>query len=256
MDVFRKAGILVILVLVTSCVAAAQETQSPQNPPPQSPPVQSPPTQSPPVQLPPTQTPVAAPPDTVATPRTGPLSDADLRLRRNAIGFIVGVLGTAVRQGAEDVVRKIQVVYPGLSFLTGVARARGFNLDDYGVVFHVEIPSVRPSVSALIEQAQQRSQPRAERASGDATVFDPNEAYTEAVKNTLIDTMLTYSVGLQLRSDEWLTVVARDGDAPPPGALYESITMVIRERGSELAEFHAKRLTREDVLKRVQVRGF
>jgi hypothetical protein len=76
------------------------------------------------------------------------------------------------------------------------------------------------------------------------------------VKNTLVDKMLTYSIGLDLAPDEWLTIAARDGDAPPPGAIYESITMVLRVRGGDLAEFHAKRISRDEVLKRVQVRGF
>jgi hypothetical protein len=187
-----------------------------------------------------------------------PLTIPEVRARRDAIGIMEGVFAKAVRQGADDVVRRIQSVQPGLTFLTGSARARGFILEDYGVVFHVEIPGVRPSVGALLEQAerQRSAQPRAERAGGADSAFDPNEAYTDAVKNTLIDKMLTYSIGLDLRGDEWLTVVARDADEPATGAFYESITMIIRVRGSDLTEFHAKRLTRDEVAKRVQVRGF
>ena len=68
--------------------------------------------------------------------------------------------------------------------------------------------------------------------------------------------MLTYSIGLDLKGDEWLTIVARDGDEPSTGAVYESITVVIRVRGNDLADFHAKRLSRDEVIKRVRVRGF
>ena len=45
-------------------------------------------------------------------------------------------------------------------------------------------------------------------------------------------------------------------DEPIPNAIYESITMVVRARGSDLADFRAGRLTREEMLKRVEVRGF
>ena len=68
--------------------------------------------------------------------------------------------------------------------------------------------------------------------------------------------MLDYSQPLDLRPNEWLTVAARDGDEPIPNAIYESITMVVRARGSDLADFRAGRLTREEMLKRVEVRGF
>ena len=235
--VIRTAGLLVVLLL------SFARTGSAQDPPPTQPPA--------------TPTPTGVtPPAPAAAP--APLTLAEVRARRDAIGIMEGVLAKAVKQGADDVVRRIQSMQPGLTFLTGFAKARGFILEDYGVVFHVEIPGVRPSVGALLEQAerQRNAQPRAERAGGTDPVFDPNEAYTEAVKNTLIDKMLTYSIGLDLRGDEWLTIVARDGDEPSTGAVYESITMVIRVRGNDLADFHAKRLNRDEVLKRVRVRGF
>ena len=86
--------------------------------------------------------------------------------------------------------------------------------------------------------------------------FDPNASYTDAVKRQLIDAMLDYSSPLELRPNEWLTIAARDGDPPIPTVIYESITMVVRARGADLAEFRAGRLSREEMLKRVEVRGF
>jgi hypothetical protein len=239
MNVFRKAGFFFAVMFVAAGVASAQETP-PQNPP-------------------------ATPPPAAAVPAVAsrePLTPARFRARRDAIGIMEGVLATAVKQGADDVVRQIKERQGQVAtFLTGFAKARGFILEDYGVVFHVEIPGVRASVVGLMEQLdqreRQRSAPRAERLGETVDMpFDPNAAYTDAVKNTLIDKMLTYSIGLDLDPDEWLTIAARDGDVPPPGAIYESITMVLRVRGGDLAEFHAKRISRDEVLKRVQVRGF
>ncbi len=230
----RKAGLFYSVLLVSAGLASAQETQPPQTPP--------------------SAVQTAAPP----APAT-PLTREQVMARRDAIGVMEVVLAKAVKQGAENVVRQIQQRQQGLSFLTGVAKARGFILEDYGVVFHVEIPGVRAGVTSLVEQIErerQRSMPRAERAAGGSDIFDPNEAYTEAVKNTLIEKMLTYSVGLDLSPNEWLTIAARDGDEQAPGTAYDSITMIIRVRGADLLDFHAKRLTRDEVLKRVLVRGF
>ena len=88
-----------------------------------------------------------------------------------------------------------------------------------------------------------------------APEVDPNQLYTEAVKTALIDAMLKYSVGLKLGADEWLTVAARDAGGPPaPGQVDDASTIVIRIKGADLTAFHAGKLTREDVLKKVEVK--
>ena len=178
--------------------------------------------------------------------------------RRNAVEIMEGALIKAVQQGANAVMRQIKERYgPVAGVFIGSARARGFILEDYGLMFHVEIPGVRANVVNLFEQYQRNQQPaRPERAGEVAATLDVDAAYTDAVKHTLIDTMLTYSVGLDLDPSEWLTIAARDSEMPPAGTIYESITMVLRVRGEHLTEFHAKRLSREDVLKRLQIRGF
>jgi hypothetical protein len=86
---------------------------------------------------------------------------------------------------------------------------------------------------------------------------DPNELYTDAVKNALIDAMLKYSSFLKIGAEEWLTVAARDSEGPSmPGQIDDASTIVIRIKGSDLAAFQANKLTREEVLKKVQVKEF
>ena len=63
--------------------------------------------------------------------------------------------------------------------------------------------------------------------------------------------MLKYSVGLKLGPDEWLTVAASDPGPDRPGI---ASTILIRIKGSDLSAFHANKLTREEVLKRVEVK--
>jgi len=86
---------------------------------------------------------------------------------------------------------------------------------------------------------------------------DPNELYTEAVQTALIDAMLKYSVGLRIGPEEWLTVAARDSEGPlSPGQVDDASTIVIRIKGGDLAAYQANKLTREDVLKKVEVKKF
>jgi hypothetical protein len=90
-----------------------------------------------------------------------------------------------------------------------------------------------------------------------AAMRDPNELYTDAVKNALIDSMLKYSGFLKIGADEWLTVAARDSDGPLlPGQIDDSSTIILRIKGSDLSAFQAGKLTREEVMKRVDVKEF
>jgi len=221
------------------------------------------------------QTPPVVPPATPETvapappPSAAPLSAADVRRRRDAITLMEGVLAAAVRLGATATARELQAVQPGLTmFTTSTARARGVYLEGYGVFFQVEIPGVRPSVVSMIEtiardRANRENLAVAASAAGNTNsplpgvMMDPDAAYVQAVKAALIDAMLEYSKALSLRTDEWLAVAARGDDVPlMPGEIFESRPMILRVRGTDLADFLAGRLTYEDVRRRVQVREF
>jgi len=84
---------------------------------------------------------------------------------------------------------------------------------------------------------------------------DPNQLYTDAVKNALIDSMLNYSGFLKIGADEWLTVAARDSEGPPiPGQIDDASTIIISIKGSDLAAFQSGKLTPEEVKKKVVVK--
>jgi hypothetical protein len=88
-------------------------------------------------------------------------------------------------------------------------------------------------------------------------LHDPNELYTDSVKNALIDVMLKFSGPLKIRESEWLTVAASDSEGPQaPGQLQETSRILISIRGSDLAAFQSGKLTREEVLKKVEVKEF
>jgi hypothetical protein len=89
-----------------------------------------------------------------------------------------------------------------------------------------------------------------------AELRDPNELYTDSVKDALIDAMLRNSGFLKIADNEWLTVAASDSDGPTPGQLEDASRIVIRVKGSDLSAFQAGKLTREEVMKRVEVKEF
>jgi hypothetical protein len=94
-------------------------------------------------------------------------------------------------------------------------------------------------------------------ATVDNIMDDPGGQYTEAVKNALIDAMLDYSRAMNIGPEEWLTVAARDDSGPlVPNQIYESMTILLRIKGSDLAMLAADNSNRAEVRKKVEVRVF
>jgi hypothetical protein len=92
----------------------------------------------------------------------------------------------------------------------------------------------------------------------DPILADPNEAYRTEVTQALKDAMLAYSSSLGIGPTEWLTIAAKGNDdrsrlAPADTG---SGTRILRLRGSDLADFLAGKLSREDALQRIEVRVF
>lgn len=66
---------------------------------------------------------------------------------RQEVSALERVLEQAVRSGAQMLTQHMRASsMPDMVMLTGMARARGFRLDGYGVLFNVEFPSIRRTV--------------------------------------------------------------------------------------------------------------
>jgi hypothetical protein len=90
-----------------------------------------------------------------------PLISTDARQQQ--VRMMEGVLTIAVRNGAEGVARRLQMAEPGSLFVTGVARARGFALEGYGVFFDVDVPQMKQGsawATMVLLREQQRQQLR------------------------------------------------------------------------------------------------
>ena len=277
--------------------------------------------QDPPVQ-PPAATPVMAP--TAAAPDKARPSSID---RTSEVRMLEGVFVQAMNQGASDLVRQMQTIDPGSvvqgSVIVSPARARGIALDEYGVLFYVDVPLMNMSVMwtqrmmvvenlrnsigearrlrarATSPDDQQQLDARIQMLTNSLSVIAPpmataaaspvtpvantllqpqagsviaatvadtapvtppdtrstDEMYSDAIKTALMNAMVNHSAGLMLADDEWLTVAARDNSGPKiPGALEDRSGVILRIKGSDLAAFRANKLSRDEVLKKIEIK--
>ena len=69
--------------------------------------------------------------------------------------------------------------------------------------------------------------------------------------------MLDSSKNLELGPDEWLTIAARNSEyALSTNEIMNLTTTILRVKGSDLADFLAGRLTKDEARQKVEVREF
>lgn len=91
----------------------------------------------------------------------------------------------------------------------------------------------------------------------DPILVNPEDVYRAEVMQAVVDALLDYSASLGLGPDEWLAVGVRRNEVRPRIGLDNNAqTVVARVRGGDLSAFRSGQLTREDAIKRVEVRVF
>jgi hypothetical protein len=229
---------------------------------------------------------------TVADAQTPKSAELEQIKQRQRISLMEGVLERAVANGADNLLRLVKNVMPDVPMLTGAPAVRGFRLDGYGVFFDVEVPALRlplawtlryvvdgnrlavntalaqlramvlqqppqerARLEVLVRQMEERNTPESTSQVDPAVVRDPNEAYTRAVKEALVDAMLESSGPLNLGSDEWLTVAARDNvpnDPLVPGDSTDLKSVIFKIKGGDLAAFRSGQITLDQARSRVK----
>jgi hypothetical protein len=217
----------------------------------------------------------AALPAAASAQTSVPTRTDDVR-RIDQIRVMEGTLIGSVSLAANQVAREVQSRTPGANLFTGEARAKGFTLDGYGAFFYVEIPALDLNLVLSMETLERAAQRRGESNSGptranqvsdvqsaaddalrNVAADDPGQKYRDAVKRCLIDAMLDHSKSMDLGPDEWLTVAARGSESGLiPGEIYQLKTLELKVKGSDLAEFLAGRLSRDEARQKVAVRQF
>jgi len=220
-----------------------------------------------------------------------PVAPGAEQLRRHEqINLFEGTLERAVTNAARRVAKDVQEHTSNANFMTTDAHAKGFILDGYGVFVYVEIPALdlNLTVGLMLDQMERDAQQqKAESDQGKAdeakpvsnrppemkadpapvipktarealkSVMDTGQKYRNEVKLQLSDAMLDFSKNLELKPDEWLSVAARGSDgALTPGEILQLTTVVLRVKGSDLADYFAGRLTKEEARAKVEMRQF
>lgn len=145
------------------------------------------------------------------------------------------------REGLEQVLRQLEMTLP-LAPAQSVPRAG--------------TPTV--SAASLAPDAAPSAPPPVAPVNPDV-LDDPYKAWTSEVKTALIEAMLENSGPLEVAPGEWLAVAASDSaprDPLVPGGSVDSSTVYLRVKGSDLAEFHARRITLSEAMTRVEVREY
>ena len=176
-----------------------------------------------------------------------------------------GALQNAVRLGTLMLNKRLQASNTDNAFLlVGLTRARGFRLDDYGVMFDVEFPSMRRSMVWTIQELERNANAstgggRAIAAADAEPTVRPREIYQTEITNALVNAIVEYKGSIGFGANEWLTVAARESvfDRVVPGDPNDTaMTIMLSIKGSDLQALREGTITREDGLKRVVVKNY
>ena len=187
----------------------------------------------------------------------GPVGAAVTRMQtRQQMASFEGALENAVRQGTQLFDQRLQTVTAAnWVMLAGLTRARGFRLDDYGVVFDVEFPSMRRSMVWSFQELQ-----RASSGQANQETIQPREIYQTEITNALVNAIVDYTGSIVAGPGEWLTVAAResvvDRRLVPRDPSDAAITVILRIKGSDLQAARDGSLSREEARKKVDVKSY
>jgi hypothetical protein len=193
-------------------------------------------------------------------PRAGESAQLQIPARQQ-IAALEGALEDAVRQGTQMLNQRLQTSNTdNWIVLAGLTRARGFRLDDYGVVFDVEFPSMRRSMVWTLQELERANAGRAMRAAESTPTVRPREIYQSEIANALVNALLDYKGSIGVGAHEWVTVAARESvfdrrvvSGDPSDTV---ITITLRIKGGDLEALREGTLAREEGRKRVVVKHY
>jgi hypothetical protein len=209
----------------------------------------------------------------------------DQRQRQEKISIMEGTLTSSVGVAAQRVAKDVKSIDSTAMLFAGTARAKGFMLEGHGVFFYVEVPTLDLSVMMTVQQFERSAQQKAEAQQQQPPASDAQQVnnlrpdapaqplptaveslaslaaegqkWRATVRMALIDAMLDNSKNLELKPDEWLTIAARGSETDlMPNEILNLTTTVLRVKGSDLADFLAGKLTKDEARLKVEVREF
>ena len=204
--------------------------------------------------------------------RTAPATSADTPELRAQVRTMERVFSSAIQNGVDTIARKMNAVMPGIRLFAGMPHAHGYQVENFGWFFDVEVPEVqeaivdlysalqpppsRPGPGTRVGNSATGAAALAPSATDTAILKDPQGEYRNAMRNALIDAMLDFGQ-LPLKPTEELTVGARGADSPNPGMESNStVALVLRITGSDLTAFRQGKITRAEAKARIRIHEY
>ena len=193
--------------------------------------------------------------------RPTPPTAAQMQARQQIAAF-EAALENAVRYGTQMLDQRLQQSSAAnMVMLAGMPRARGFRLDDYGVMFDVEFPSMRRSMVWSLQELERTNPTNAAlRAAQPGSGVQPREIYQSEITDALLNVVLDYPGALGIGPGEWLTVAARetvvDRRFVNGGVIEAPMTVILRMKGSDLQALREHKMSRDEVRTKVDVRHY
>ena len=184
---------------------------------------------------------------------------------RQQISSLETALEQAVRYGTQMLDQRLQASSAAnMVMLAGMTRARGFRLEDYGVMFDVEFPSMRRSMVWSLQELQRANtgggRAAAVRAAEEPAI-QPRAIYQSEITDALVNALLDYKASVGVGADEWLTIAARESvvdrrfvTGGDPNDM--PITVMLRLKGAALQDLREKRISRDEARARIEVRTY
>ncbi len=194
------------------------------------------------------------------TQRPAQTTAAQMQARQQIAAF-EAALENAVRYGAQMLDQRLQASSAAnMVMLAGMPRARGFRLDDYGVMFDVEFPSMRKSMVWSLQELERANLGAAVRTAESTNAVQPREIYQNEITSALLSVVLNYTGAIGIAPAEWLTVAARESVVDRRfvnGGVSEApMTVIIRMKGGDLQALREGKLSREEARQRVDVKHY
>jgi hypothetical protein len=119
-------------------------------------------------------------------------------------------------------------------------------------------PTLGPAIRTVAGSAAATDADAVPPAPADPILASPVEAYRQEVKLALIDAMLMYSKAIDIGPAEWLHVAAKRNDDQPRLAPVDTdaATLSIRVRGADLTAFLGGQITKDEAIRRMEVKMF
>ena len=193
------------------------------------------------------------------------LSPAPESSTRPAVSTYEMVLRAAVVSGGQKLAQQASSAVPeAVLALTEQPIVRGIQLDwgSTGFFFDVQAPNVQTTVMVLdmVDAQARRSRPVSDgsgpadtepRTRGLAGPGGADRAYSNFVREALIDAMLDGSAVLPLGPEDRLTIAASGIDQPGANLLYQSRKLILTIKGSDLLDLRQGRITRDQAKARI-----